>query len=50
MNLPFPYPPLEEIDVPYRRVGPDPLISLELMGKTRDIYDQDIKPYAHQRW
>ena len=25
-------------------------LSAELMGKIRDIYDQDIKPYVHQRW
>lgn len=25
-------------------------LSSELMGKIRDIYDQDIKPYVHQRW
>ena len=25
-------------------------LSDELMGKIRDIYDQDIKPYVHQRW
>ncbi|MFD1981268.1 aldo/keto reductase [Mesorhizobium newzealandense] len=27
-----------------------PPLSDELMGKIRDIYDQDIKPYVHQRW
>ena len=25
-------------------------LSDELMGKIREIYDQDIKPYVHQRW
>ncbi|MBB6408701.1 aryl-alcohol dehydrogenase-like predicted oxidoreductase [Mesorhizobium sangaii] len=25
-------------------------LSGELMGKIRDIYDQDIKPHVHQRW
>lgn len=25
-------------------------LSDELMGKIRQIYDQDIKPYVHQRW
>jgi aryl-alcohol dehydrogenase-like predicted oxidoreductase len=25
-------------------------LSSELMDKIRDIYDQDIKPYVHQRW
>ncbi|MFB9983880.1 aldo/keto reductase [Mesorhizobium kowhaii] len=25
-------------------------LSDQLMGKIRDIYDQDIKPYVHQRW
>lgn len=25
-------------------------LSEELMGKIRDIYDQDIKPHVHQRW
>lgn len=25
-------------------------LSDELMGKIRDIYDQDIKPHVHQRW
>jgi aryl-alcohol dehydrogenase-like predicted oxidoreductase len=27
-----------------------PPLSSELMGKIRDIYEQDIKPYVHQRW
>lgn len=27
-----------------------PPLSDELMGKIRDIYDQDIKPHVHQRW
>lgn len=27
-----------------------PPLSAELMGKIRDIYDQDIKPHVHQRW
>ncbi|WP_376706150.1 aldo/keto reductase (plasmid) [Mesorhizobium sp. ISC25] len=27
-----------------------PPLSDDLMGKIRDIYDQDIKPYVHQRW
>ncbi|MER9596855.1 MULTISPECIES: aldo/keto reductase [unclassified Mesorhizobium] len=25
-------------------------LSADIMGKIRDIYDQDIKPYVHQRW
>ncbi|AMX97786.1 MULTISPECIES: aldo/keto reductase [Mesorhizobium] len=27
-----------------------PRLSDELMGKIRDVYDQDIKPHVHQRW
>jgi aryl-alcohol dehydrogenase-like predicted oxidoreductase len=27
-----------------------PPLSHELMGKIRGIYNQDIKPYVHQRW
>ncbi|WP_095080597.1 aldo/keto reductase [Mesorhizobium sophorae] len=27
-----------------------PPLSDQLMGKIRDIYDQDIKPHVHQRW
>ncbi|MER8444953.1 aldo/keto reductase [Mesorhizobium sp. M1066] len=27
-----------------------PPLSDELMGKIRDVYDQDIKPHVHQRW
>jgi aryl-alcohol dehydrogenase-like predicted oxidoreductase len=27
-----------------------PPLSDELMGRIRDVYDQDIKPYVHQRW
>jgi len=27
-----------------------PPLSDDPMGKIRDIYEQDIKPYVHQRW
>jgi hypothetical protein len=59
------YPYFEEetsVEVVNARMGPDvdprllsslgicPPLSDELMGKIRDIYTQDIKPYVHQRW
>jgi aryl-alcohol dehydrogenase-like predicted oxidoreductase len=25
-------------------------LSADVMGKIRDIYDQDVMPYVHQRW
>ncbi|MBZ9857439.1 aldo/keto reductase [Mesorhizobium sp. CA13] len=27
-----------------------PPLSADIMGKIRDIYDQDLKPYVHYRW